>query len=311
MMNTNFKRTLAISAAALLTACASTPEHNPLLDDARSLYQRATSDPQVARSGAIELQKARSALVRAEAALEENETNAVEHYAYLAKRRTEAALEAARIAASNEAVRAAQTERQRILIAARTQQAQAQRERAEQSLQQAQAARERAQTAREQAQSAQEQAARQRAEAQQAREAAQAAEARAQQLASELEALHAKKTDRGMVLTLEDVLFDTGSAVLKPGAERILDRVSAFLKQYPERTILVEGHTDAIGSADYNQSLSERRAFAVKHALVARGVESSQITARGLGEDMPAVGNDTAAGRQQNRRVEIVIPNRA
>lgn len=310
-MEMNFKRTLAISAAALLTACASTPRHNPSLDDARTLYERATGDPQIVRNAAIELQKARSALVQADAALEEDETTAVEHYAYLAKRRTEAALEAAKIAASNEAVRAAEAERQRILIATRTQQVEAQRERADQSVQQAQAARDRAQTAREQAQSAQEQAARQRAEAQQAREAARAAEERAQQLASELETLQAKKTDRGMVLTLEDVLFDTGSAVLKPGAERILDRVSAFLKQYPERTILVEGHTDSIGSADYNRSLSERRASAVKSALVSRGVESSRITARGLGEDMPAVGNDTAAGRQQNRRVEIVIPNRA
>jgi len=303
-MNTTLKGALAVSAAAILGACASTPKYNASLSDAHAVYERATANPQVARSGAIDLQKARAALERADAAFAKDETEAVEHYAYLAKRRTEAATEAARIAASNQAVTSAQTERQRILLSARTKEAQAQRERAQESLQQAQAARE-------QAQSAQERAARQETQAKQARQAAQAAQEQAKKLASELEALQAKKTDRGMVLTLEDVLFDTGSAVLKPGADRMLDRISSFLKEHPERTVQVEGHTDSVGSAEYNQSLSERRAFAVKDALVARGVDPGRISARGFGEDMPEVGNDTAAGRQQNRRVEIVLPDRA
>jgi outer membrane protein OmpA-like peptidoglycan-associated protein len=171
-------------------------------------------------------------------------------------------------------------------------------------LQQAQAAREQSEQAREQAQTAQQRAAQQQAEAQ-------AAQERAKKLAAELEALRAKKTDRGIVLTLEDVLFDTGSAVLKPGADRMLDRIGAFLREHPERTIQVEGHTDSVGSAEYNQRLSEHRAFAVKNALVSRGVNASRISARGFGEDMPEVSNDTAAGRQQNRRVEIVLPDRA
>jgi outer membrane protein OmpA-like peptidoglycan-associated protein len=307
---------LAVSAAALLAACASAPKHNASLEEARTMYLAAANDAQVARSGAIELQKARAALAQAEAALDEGETSSVEHYAYLAKRRTEAAREGANIAAANEAVRSAQTQRQRILIEARTHEAQAQRERAERSLEQAQAqreraeeARERAEAARKQAELAQQRSAAQRTQAEQARSAAQAAQARADELARQLEELQAKKTDRGMVLTMDDVLFDTGSAVLKPGAQHMLDEVSAFLRHYPERTVMIEGHTDSAGSAEYNQFLSERRAIAVKNALVMRGIEPHRISARGFGESMPVVGNETAAGRQQNRRVDIVLPD--
>ena len=120
----------------------------------------------------------------------------------------------------------------------------------------------------------------------------------------------AKQTERGMVLTLGDVLFDTGRAELNAGAAHTLDQLSAFLKENPERTIEVEGYTDAVGSDQMNRTLSERRANSVKNALMDRGVASNRISARGFGEARPVASNNTSAGRQQNRRVEVVLPGK-
>jgi OmpA-OmpF porin, OOP family len=132
-------------------------------------------------------------------------------------------------------------------------------------------------------------------------------QARAQRLEQELAELKAKKTDRGYVLTLGDVLFDYNQASLKPGAQQELYRLATFLKEHPDQKILVEGHTDSAGSESYNLDLSQRRALAVQDFLVRNGVRPEQITARGYGEAYPVTSNDTAAGRQQNRRVEVVF----
>jgi OmpA-OmpF porin, OOP family len=142
----------------------------------------------------------------------------------------------------------------------------------------------------------------------QARDAeATAARERAQSLERELADLKAKKTDRGMVLTLGDVLFDTGKATLKPGAYPTIDRVAQALQQSPDSKVMIEGHTDAVGSDAYNQTLSEQRAQAVQAALMQRGVSGSQISALGKGETTPVASNDDAGGRQQNRRVELIF----
>ncbi len=127
---------------------------------------------------------------------------------------------------------------------------------------------------------------------------------------AELEArkrLAAQQTERGMVLTLSGVLFDTGKTTLKPGAAPTLDRVSQFMTQYPGTRVIVEGHTDSQGSEASNQELSQQRAEAVTDALVLRGVPRDRIEAMGRGEALPIASNETAAGRQQNRRVEMVF----
>ena len=137
---------------------------------------------------------------------------------------------------------------------------------------------------------------------------ARAAQARTQSLEQQLADLKAKKTDRGLVLTLGDVLFDTGQATLKPGAyATILDRLAAALKEVPTRKVLIEGHTDSVGAEEFNQQLSQNRALSVQSALLERGVMSSQITSLGKGESTPVASNDNASGRQQNRRVEMVF----
>jgi outer membrane protein OmpA-like peptidoglycan-associated protein len=133
------------------------------------------------------------------------------------------------------------------------------------------------------------------------------AQQRASILEEELRSLRAKPTERGMVLTLGDVLFDTGKATLKPGAYATIDRLANALRQSPDRKVLIEGHTDSVGSEEMNQSLSERRANSVQAALMERGVQSSQITALGKGESTPVASNDDPGGRQQNRRVEMIF----
>ncbi|HMN47292.1 MAG TPA: OmpA family protein [Povalibacter sp.] len=136
---------------------------------------------------------------------------------------------------------------------------------------------------------------------------ADAARQRAQSLEQELKDLKAQKTDRGLVLTLGDVLFDTGKATLKPGAYSTIDRLAQALKEDPNRRVMIEGHTDSVGSDEFNQQLSENRALSVQSALMQRGVSGSQISSLGKGESTPVASNDNAAGRQQNRRVELIF----
>ncbi|WP_148864667.1 OmpA family protein [Marinobacter fonticola] len=136
---------------------------------------------------------------------------------------------------------------------------------------------------------------------------AQQAQSEAERLRQEMEALQAKQTERGMVLTLGDVLFDLNKSELKSSGERTVERLAEFMREYPERRVRVEGYTDSTGAADYNQQLSERRAEAVRNALMLAGIESSRVELQGFGEQYPVASNDDASGRQQNRRVEIVI----
>jgi outer membrane protein OmpA-like peptidoglycan-associated protein len=137
----------------------------------------------------------------------------------------------------------------------------------------------------------------------------QAAESQVDQLQRQLASLQAKQTSRGIVLTVGDALFDTGQATLKPGAYNDISRLSQFLRENPARSVRIEGHTDSTGSLTTNMILSERRAEAVADALVADGVDRGRIGATGMGPDYPVATNATAAGRQQNRRVEVVIEN--
>jgi outer membrane protein OmpA-like peptidoglycan-associated protein len=144
-------------------------------------------------------------------------------------------------------------------------------------------------------------------EAEQAKSLAAGIAVRAQELAQQVEALQTAETDRGLVLTLGSVLFESGKANLRSGAQRTVERVAEFLNEYPDRSILVEGFTDSEGSESYNRDLSKRRAQAVRDLLVRHGVDGSRVETEGYGEQFPVANNATAEGRQQNRRVEIVV----
>jgi len=138
---------------------------------------------------------------------------------------------------------------------------------------------------------------------------ADAARTKASELQREIDAMHAQPTDRGVVLTLGDVLFETGKADLKPGTISDLTQLVTFLNKYPDRTVTIEGHTDSVGGQDFNLGLSQRRAEAVRAYLMRQGIDGSRIETKGMGESAPVASNDTAGGRQQNRRVEGIVSN--
>ena len=133
---------------------------------------------------------------------------------------------------------------------------------------------------------------------------------RTQQLKA-LQAMKAKQTDRGQVVTFGDVLFDTGKADLKYGSQRQFQQLADFLNDNPERKVRVEGFTDDVGSEGTNQRLSERRAASVARALTKLGVDPQRIFTQGYGEEYAVADNGNAAGRQQNRRVEVIVSNGA
>lgn len=274
------KLLVAGAVAAVLAACASAPQRSEQLEQARTELQTLTQDPLAQQAAGKDLEAARKSLQDAETALQQKRPPAeVDHYAYLAKRHAEAGEARVSEAHSRQEVAQADSERNKILMDSRNREA---------MNAQAQAA-----NARDQAANARDQAA-----------AAQAQLANAQQ---QLADLQAKQTDRGMVVTLGDVLFDTGQATLKPGAHLAMDRLATFLSANPQTKILVEGHTDSRGSDEYNEALSERRARAVATELQSRGVSADQLQTLGRGKAYPVASNDTAEGRQQNRRVEIVF----
>lgn len=133
------------------------------------------------------------------------------------------------------------------------------------------------------------------------------ANARADKAEAELKDLQGQKTDRGLVVTLGDVLFAFGKEGLLPASRPRLDKLAQFLRENPDRQLRIEGYTDSIGTTHYNQKLSERRAVTVRDALIRRGIAAERMTAEGYGKDFPVATNATEQGRAMNRRVEIII----
>ena len=274
-------------ATLILTGCVSTPPRDTALEDARAEVDALSQQPLAQQAAADDLKNARHYLQEGDSALQQRLPMAVvDHDAYLASRSAQAGQARVLEAQAKAQIAAGQSERQAILLHSRGQEADIAKAQADSARQQADSSRQQADNAKLQADAAREQLA-----------------ATQQQLAD----LQAKKTDRGMVLTLGDVLFDTGQATLKPGATSILDRVAAFMNDNPMVNVRIEGHTDSTGSQDFNQVLSQNRAASAATALQTRGVPPSRITAVGKGQELPVASNTTSAGRQQNRRVELVF----
>ena len=274
-------------ATLILAGCATAPTRDTALDDARAEVDTLSQQPLAQQAAASDLNNARRYLQAGDSALQQHlPLSVVDHDAYLASRSAQAGEARVEEAQAKAQVTAAQNERQAILLNSRAQEADMAKAQADAARQQAENARQQADNAKVQADAAKEQLA-----------------ATQQQLAD----LQAKKTDRGMVLTLGDVLFDSGQASLKPGATSIMDRVAAFMNDNPMINVRIEGHTDSTGSADFNQVLSQNRAQSAATALQSRGVSANRITAVGKGQELPVASNSSAAGRQQNRRVEIVF----
>jgi outer membrane protein OmpA-like peptidoglycan-associated protein len=284
---------VAVAVAMAVAACSSPPARIDDVEAARTAVQRVESLPDAGKYAAAEISAAHQALTDADQLVEKKKPRKdIQQAAYVAQRHADIASEQIQRGQAEEKTAAAEGDRQKVLLQAREQEAATARQQADLARQQADAQKQDADAQRKQAQIA-----------------AEAAQREAADLTAQLRDLQAKQTDRGLVLTLGDVLFDTGQATLKPGAAGTIDRLSVFLEKAADRSVIIEGHTDSMGSDAYNQSLSENRANSVKAALLGKGVASARIVAIGKGEGSPIAGNDSAGGRQQNRRVEIIIAN--
>ena len=313
---------LTLLMAALVTAgCASVSTPPPALVEARNTVNTAAADPNVLANAPLELKKATDALSRADQALAKGDDVNVDHNAYLATQRARTAMAAGNAKASEDLIKTAETERERVRADAREREASRARASAAVARADARDARIDANIQREQAAAAQSQSAIAQQQAINAQRAAvnandqaaiaqaqaAAAEARNANLAQQLAALEGLKTDRGLVITLGDVLFEFNRAEVRPGALARMAQLADFLKQYPDRRVSIEGHTDNIGSAAYNTELSQRRAEAIKSQLIGLGIASDRISTIGYGKDFPVANNDSDTNRAINRRVEVVI----
>ena len=287
-----------------------------LLTDAEQAQARHRNTNEVMMPARQAVQTAEDARL---IALQRQEDEAEAQQRASAKQREDAALDRAR---SEEAARK-QAEIDRLTAEAARLSAERDRAAAEAARQAADAARLAADNQAQQARALADQAARDKAAAEAARAAAESARAAAEANATKAEhekaelrdqlrqqlnqILETRESARGLIVNLSDVLFDTGSANLKPGTREKLAKVAGILLSHRGLKLQVEGHTDSVGSADYNQRLSENRASSVRAYLVEQGIAPNAIGTAGFGETMPVASNDTPAGRQQNRRVELVV----
>ncbi|MFT3817840.1 MAG: OmpA family protein [Rubrivivax sp.] len=321
-MNKTVLKLSALAAAALMAACASNRTPPPELLAARDAVQRAQSDGQVLSNAPLELKRAGDSLRRADELNAKGESLAeVESAAYVAQRQAETAIAVAQAKRNEEAIKGAEADRERARADARAAEARRAQAEASSARQQASMAQQQATSAQQQAMSAQQQAEAARAQASDAQARAdaarlqaaqaQAGEASARQQALELQQqlaeLQAKPTERGVLVTLGDVLFEFGRAEVKPTAQASLQKLAAYLKEHPERQVLIEGFTDSVGSDSVNLLLSQRRAESVSAALAGLGVAPVRIAVRGYGKSYPIADNNTDTNRALNRRVEIYI----
>lgn len=266
--------------AALLTACNSMPTSTSMLDQTRNDYQSAQSNPKVASYAPLEMKQSSDAMAKANAAAANNDsTEEIDKLAYLAKQKIALTQEVAKQKSAEADVAKSGTERDKMRLDQRTREA-------DQSRTAANIA---------------------RGDAAYAQQQTRDAQARNANLEAQLAELSAKKTERGMVITLGDVLFATDQARLNPEGQRTVQKLAQVLTQNPQRTVLIEGFTDSTGSSAHNQALSERRADSVQLGLLEQGIARNRIAIHGYGEAHPVAGNESTTDRQLNRRVEIVL----
>jgi outer membrane protein OmpA-like peptidoglycan-associated protein len=296
----NVKLLTGMGLALALCACASAPRPNAALESAHAAVRSAESDPNVTKYAALDLDMARKQLAIADdAALHHNDA-AIDQPAYLAAQNARLAEAHATAKADDARVAAGQGERDRIVLASRTREV-------DSAKMAANVAREQRDEATGEAARSQVNAARSQLDAERSQLDAARSQDETARLQAEVDALKAKPTPRGLVLTLGDVLFDTGRAQLNPGAGRKLDQLAQFLNEHKDRRVQIDGFTDSVGTDSYNEDLSHRRADSVKSALLVRGVDSSRISTEGYGKAFPVANNVDSGGRQLNRRVEVII----
>lgn len=278
----------AAVAAALVAGCASAPKKPAGSAEVRAKLTTLQNDAALATLAPVATKDAETAVTEAE--MIQPDLALAAHRVYIADRKVDTARAQAETLAAEQQRKVLGEQTEKARLDARTREAD---------------------LAKSDAMTARVENAEQKASATQARSDADASRRQAAELQSQLDTLKAKPTDRGLVLTLGDTLFATGRSELKAGATANLDRLGDFLAEYPDRTASIEGYTDSMGSEESNQMLSERRADSVKQYLVRRGVQSARLSSVGRGENAPVADNESTSGRQQNRRVEVVISQAA
>jgi outer membrane protein OmpA-like peptidoglycan-associated protein len=273
--------------ATLISACSTVPKTTSLLDQTRTDYVVIQNNPNVERYAPMQMQQATTAMNLANVAADKRDSDAeIDRLAHIADDKIGEAREVTKQKLAEAEIARTAKERDQMILNQRT----AEADQAKANAAQAQLA----------AQSAQANAAASQADAA-------ASQARTAQLEVELAALSAKKTDRGIVITLSDVLFGTDQSRLNPNGMATAQKLADLLNQNPSRNVLIEGYTDNTGTATYNLDLSERRAESVRHALQDMGVSVNRVSIRGYGKEFPVASNDNAGDRQLNRRVEIIL----
>ncbi|KAA3638763.1 MAG: hypothetical protein DWP95_11905 [Proteobacteria bacterium] len=331
------KYSLVLCMMVLLASCVSTPEPDPRVDALQNRLSDLLANPELASRGGQELARAQNAFQTVQDRPKSMSDDAYEYAIYATDRliefakysaeeryyndqRSQLADEQSRLVlesrtleadlAQQRAERAKNSammaEQQRAQALAEAQEAQQMRDAAMQAKAEAERLKKQAQEA---AQSAISEAEKAKLQAQAAQAEADAAKAAMNSLQNQLSELQAKQTERGLVITLGDVLFEFNKSDLKSGATRNLQPLVKALSDNPNQQVIVEGHTDNIGSKEYNLKLSEQRAQSVKDYLTSEGIAAERIATDGLGFDFPVASNDDASGRQRNRRVEIILPD--
>jgi outer membrane protein OmpA-like peptidoglycan-associated protein len=273
------------------------------MERAKKAYAEAKANPEVEAYAPLQLQEAGNALQAAEKA---EGWDDMLQLGYLAEKKIQFAVTVAEGKATEREIDRLYVEKAEATAKKQTLEAAIARREAGKALSEAEQARAAAAIEATRAAKAKQEAERARLAAQ---EEAARAKAEAEQLMRELSELRAQQTERGIVLTIGDVLFATGKAELSPDANKSVSRLAEFLKKYSTRNVLIEGHTDSVGKDDYNLALSQKRADSVRDKLLAEGIEPDRITTVGYGKKYPVASNDTSAGKAQNRRVEVIILN--
>ncbi len=311
--------------AASLAACGTAPKKDLGLERVRTQLEQLQADEELAGYAPLALGEAERALRSAEQATGDVQRS---HLIYMADKR----IQIARAMAQREQleqtlddleqqrndmlIRASQLETEkaraeaeqaRLLFAASAEDAERQRQEKEQALQQEAETARQAELAREEAEQARRLAESRASEAELAKREAELAMAQMDTLKRQLENLQLRQTESGVVVTLGDVLFQSGETVLLESARSSLVEVVDLLQSEPEKKIRIEGHTDSVGSPEANLELSRQRAESVRLALIDLGVGEDRVTSVGLGEDFPIASNESEEGRARNRRVDVIL----
>lgn len=294
-----------VGVLVVLGGCAASAQQRAArsqLERAQEAYLQAESDPSVQAYAPVRLAEAQKALQDAQQAKHSDE---MLHLSYLAERKAQIASVTGATGKTEQRTEQLRKETSEVLLQKRDRELKVARSETDTKAREAEQWRRLAEARAKD--DAKVRDARQAEDAE--AKALEAERAKAAALANELASLKAQHTDRGLVLTVGDVLFAPGKAEVGPGAQRSIDKLAEFLRAYPKRNVLIEGHTDNLGNEDFNVKLSQQRADSVRDLLIARGVSPQRIRTKGYGPKFPVVDNESAAGRQQNRRVEVLVLN--